>query len=373
MSTRAHCKRWLKIGLLLALPTALYLAAAERASWRPQVLFDAGNAVKHLKFSPNGNDLVVATGPLYAGDPDARVLLWDIQRQKLYDDMPIWADVDSIDFSPDSTLLAVAGTKDIAGREAYIQISEIETGKILRTLPFKDKFRPTVRALSISETKIITVVTTHGKVEQREVGTGRVLRAFRVSPEMLADVVISPDATKLAEVNEYRESSHDTPEESIPFSEGKRQGVRIIDLKTGRLLRTLDASYGSRLALAFSADGNILAADDTPENEYGYSESIKLWNHHTGKLLRTLKLQNNGPASVLHIVFSTKESIVAVAGRNIAVSLWNAETGELLRTIVDEDKKQFSKQAVTAISFSPDGRYLAVGKDNGTVKLWRIR
>jgi len=50
-----------------------------------------------------------------------------------------------------------------------------------------------------------------------------------------------------------------------------------------------------------------------------------------------------------------------------AVMISDADTGERLWY------KQFRKSRVWSVAFSPDGKLLAAGFDNGIVKVWRIR
>ncbi len=52
---------------------------------------------------------------------------------------------------------------------------------------------------------------------------------------------------------------------------------------------------------------------------------------------------------------------------NGAMQLWEVVTGISLIS-----RASFSGQKITAITFSPDGRFLATGSSDGTVRLWGI-
>jgi WD40 repeat protein len=48
------------------------------------------------------------------------------------------------------------------------------------------------------------------------------------------------------------------------------------------------------------------------------------------------------------------------------LEIWNVQDGALLHQVPAH------YQSITAINFSPDGRFLATGSSDGTVRLWGI-
>lgn len=64
-------------------------------------------------------------------------------------------------------------------------------------------------------------------------------------------------------------------------SGGDDQRIKIWDLKTGQLLRTLTDHQGSISALAISPNNKWLVSGSS-------DRSIKIWNLNTGQLIRTL-------------------------------------------------------------------------------------
>lgn len=110
--------------------------------------------------------------------------------------------------------------------------------------------------------------------------------------------------------------------------------------------RTLgDQGSGNIRAVAFSPDGHILAVAE--------DGAIRLWDVSSGSLLRTL---NGDPQSVQSVAFSPDGHILASGGFDDLVKVWDVASGRQLYS--------FSNHAIAdKVSFSPDGRTLASTTD----------
>jgi len=163
-----------------------------------------------------------------------------------------------------------------------------------------------------------------------EVATGRELRALTGHSKDITSIALNG--------------------EGILASGSEDATVKLWDIATGRELRTLTGHPRGVQSVAFSADGRILASSSV-------DEKVKLWEVATGRELRTLTGHS--------VAFSGDGTILASDGGSV-VMLWEVATGRKLRTLVGHSDR------VKSVAFSVDGKMLATGSLDKTVKLWEI-
>ncbi len=146
------------------------------------------------------------------------------------------------------------------------------------------------------------------------------------------------------------------------------QDVTLWDPRTGQRVQNLDddRNYRSEHALAFSPDGDTLATSG------GEHAEIRLWNPLDGSRKGTFE---SGVGHVWSMSFSPDGKVLAVGGDGL-VTLLDAGTGARLDTL----KRGFS--GVEDLTWTPDSSILLVGTSRGTAhgfrvstkeELWRFR
>jgi len=151
-----------------------------------------------------------------------------------------------------------------------------------------------------------------------------------------------------------------------PLSGGEGQGVRG-DLRHWEWY-FLKARCQGRFALpghservnsiAFRPDGKQLASAGGPLTKPG---EIKIWNAHSGELLRTLKGHGN---IITAIVYSPDGKLIFSASYDRSVRVWDAGSGAEVQTLMGH------KGQIASLACDPHGKLLASGDADGSIHLW---
>jgi WD40 repeat protein len=136
--------------------------------------------------------------------------------------------------------------------------------------------------------------------------------------------------------------------------------IRLWDLHTGKLLKSLCGHSGRITEVAFSSDGRTLASSSE-------DRTVKLWDVASGQELRTLVGPSTG---VFSVAFSPDgRKVVSAAGDNI--SLWDAASGTLLASkVCKQAASDTEKFSAFSVAFSPDNHSFACGAQDATTRIF---
>ncbi len=139
---------------------------------------------------------------------------------------------------------------------------------------------------------------------------------------------------------------------------GGHKEVRMVDGRTGALVRTFAGARDAVRTVAFSPDGKTLAGGGGPPARGG--ETV-LWNAETGEAARTVEGHRD---YVYTAAFSPNGRFLATGSYDKRIRLWSPATGR------ERGRLSEHLDAVFALAWSPDGKWLASGSGDRTVKVW---
>jgi len=132
--------------------------------------------------------------------------------------------------------------------------------------------------------------------------------------------------------------------------------VRLWDVSTCKLQgRPLHGERGYVLSVAFSPDGQFIAAG------FYQAQEIRIWNVSSGQEIGA-PLKTG--CAVANLVFAPEESYLASTDHN-GIRFWDWKNGQDVAPVLSGHTG-----SVRALSYSPDGLYIASASEDSTIRIW---
>jgi WD40 repeat protein len=240
--------------------------------------------------------------------------------------------VESLAWSPDGKYLA-------SGSYQEINLWDARTGEFIRKIP---GFAERVMCMAFSNNGKLLAAgggapTQEGELKILDVATGKVTQDIKnnVHSDTVYGVSFSPDDKTLV-------------------SCGADKFVKTFETATGKFLKAFEGHTHHVLGVGWSSDGKLIASA-------GADNVVKIWDYTKGEQTRTINAHNK---QITALVFIGKTNTFATCSGDQQVRFWNVTNGGNTRNFT------VGSDFLQCVGVSPDGSVMAVGGQEGIVRLY---
>lgn len=284
-------------------------------------------------------------------------------------------------FSPDSHRLVIAA-------QDGLQVYQLPNGRLLQTIHTHPTHRVavhpdgtilgveidgmTIKVWNVSDDQLLTTVTAMTapvtsvaiSSDQQMIAfssAGKPLQVWRITDRHLVRTLPGHTGTV--------RSIAFSPDGQLLAAGGSANTVTVWRVHDGQQLAALQEEVPDVYSVAFSPDGHLLGTSGV-----GVSAKVIVWRVADWHVQTTL---SGHPTYALGIAFSPRGHLLASASgspgnflervpADPTIRLWRIPEGTPLKII------RAHRDDIHTIVFSPDGRWLASGSRDRTIKVWRM-
>ena len=356
------------IGRMLAFGTSnIQLVSVATGAELRRIDEESYNSVKLLAFSPDGKTLASVR------ESDKSIHLWNSATGK---EIRVLAghsiSVQRVAFSPDDKSIFSGGY------EGALIKWNVKSGEIEKVIAQLDKVG--IESLSFSPDEKTLAVLSGGEYSFFDPITGNRTKtdplAFHPKGNIFSpdwkytayafDLITIYDYSSGEEIRKLLPQTSETvliqsatfsPDSSSIAAIVPGQGIKIWELKTGRIVRSIRAEFSYGDILVFSPDGKTILGGGRNDKAESY---VKIWDASTGALLNSIEKQG------ARAVFNRDGTLLAVSDYGDKINLIELNSGKTIRTF-----EAIAYASVYSVEFSHDGTTLAAATGDG-VKLFDV-